>query len=94
MEEDRRYEKPRYEYPIRGLNWTAGLGQPAGIYWLDGRSVLAGHGSDAEAYLLAQGAILAATLRFEPDPLEKNHRGRRIEILASRRFVNIENVRT
>src|SRR5687768_13260916 len=57
MEEDRRSEKAKYEYPVRGLNWTAGVGQPAGIYWLEGRSLIAGHNSAAEDYLLRMGAI-------------------------------------
>ena len=87
MEEDRRYEKPKYEYPIRGLNWTAGVGQPAGIYWLNGESVIAGHSSDAEAYLLTEGAVLVATLRFDADPLEKTHRGRTVERVRPRRLV-------
>jgi hypothetical protein len=84
MEEDRRYEKPKYEYPIHGLNWTAGAGQPAGIYWLDGESIIAGHESDAEAYLLAAGAVLVATLRFDPDPTEKTHRGRTVVAVQPR----------
>ena len=87
MEEDRRYEKPKYEYPIRGLNWTAGVGQPAGIYWLEGASIIAGHGSDAEAHLIGAGAILVATLRFDPDPLEKIHRGRTVTRVQPRRML-------
>lgn len=87
MEEDRRYEKPKYEYPIHGLNWTAGVGQPAGIYWLNGQSVIAGHGSDAEKYLLSQGAVLIGTLRFTPDPLERSHRGRSVAKVSAVSFV-------
>lgn len=79
MEEDREKLKAKYSYPVRGLNWTAGVGQPAGMYWLEGRTVIAGHGTAAEAYLLAQGAVLAATLRFDPDPAERRFNGRIID---------------
>lgn len=81
-------EKPEYEYPIDGLNWTAGLGRPAGIYWLNGESVIAAHHSPAEAYLLAMGGILIATLRFDPDPTEKSHRGRTVERVRPRQLIS------
>lgn len=44
------------------------------MYWLDGRTVMAAHDSPAEARLLGAGAALIATLRFDPDPLERVHR--------------------
>jgi hypothetical protein len=84
---DKEYEKPEYEYPIHGLNWTAGVGQPAGIYWLDGECVIAAHHSHAEQYLLTIGAILVATLRFDPDPLERRHAGRHIQKVEPRELV-------
>ena len=62
---DKKYEKPKYEYPIHGINWTAGIGRPTGIYWLDGDSVFAVHGSRAEERVLELGGILIATLRFD-----------------------------
>jgi len=73
------YVAPKYEHPIDDINWTAGVGQPAGVYWLRGKSVIAGHGTIAEEHLLRDGAILIATLRFDPDPLERSHTGRVIE---------------
>lgn len=76
---------PKYEHFYDEINWTAGVGQPAGVYWLDGRSRIAAHDSLAEAYLLAQGAILMATLRFDRDPLESGHSGRHVERLSARR---------
>lgn len=83
---DKRYERPEYEYPIRGLNWTAGVGQPAGMYWLDGRTLIAGHGSLAEDYLLAMGAIHIGTLRFDADPLERSHPGRVVDTIPASAF--------
>lgn len=70
---------PKYEHPVDDINWTAGVGRPAGIYWLAGRSVIAGHGTAAEQNLLDRGAVLIATLRFDADPLERSHAGRIVE---------------
>ena len=75
----KKYEAPQYEYPIHDINWTAGVGRPAGVYWLDGRTTIAAHDSVAESVLLEQGAILIATLLFERDPLESRHRGRTVD---------------
>lgn len=67
------------EFPIEGIAWSTGLGQPAGIYWLAGRCAIVGHGSPAEARLLGAGAVLIATLRFGPPSYETSHRGRTIQ---------------
>jgi hypothetical protein len=77
------YEAPKYEHPVDDINWTAGVGQPAGVYWLGGESRLAAHESAAERYLLEQGAILIATLRFDPDPAESVHRSGRVERISA-----------
>jgi hypothetical protein len=79
----KKYEAPKYEHPIDDINWTAGVGKPAGVYWLDGRSVIAAHDSAAESALLERGAILIATLRFDRDPLESRHPGRVVEALSA-----------
>jgi hypothetical protein len=70
---------PEYFLDVHDRHWSGGLGQPAGIYWLDGRSVMAAHASRAEEWLLERGAILVGTLLFERDPLESSHPGRPIE---------------
>lgn len=80
---DKKYEKAQYEHPIYGINWTAGIGRPTGIYWLDGASLFAVHGSLAEDELVARGAILMATLRFDGDPLEQSHRGRTVDTVPA-----------
>jgi hypothetical protein len=59
------------------------VGRPAGIFWLDGRCVMAAHDTIAEARLLEIGAILVGTLRFDPDPLESVHPGVAVERVAS-----------
>jgi hypothetical protein len=80
----KKYEAPKYEHPVDDINWTAGVGRPAGVYWLDGRSVIATHDSAAESVLLDQGAILIATLRFDRDPLESQHHGCTVERISAR----------
>jgi hypothetical protein len=70
--------------PVAGLfqddiNWTAGVGRPAGIFWLGDRCVMAAHESVAEERLLALGAVLVGTLRFDADPLETVHRTGTVE---------------
>jgi hypothetical protein len=83
LDSRREYEAPKYEHPVDDINWTAGVGQPAGVYWLDGQSLLAAHESAAEQYLLERGAILVATLRFDQDPLETVHRSGRVDRISA-----------
>lgn len=77
--DERGCNAPGYEHPVHDLRWTTGLGRPAGVYWLQGRSLIAAHESPAEAWLVAQGAVLVATLRFDADPLETRHDGRALD---------------
>jgi hypothetical protein len=70
----KKYEAPKYEHPIYDINWTAGAGQPAGMYWVEGRILMAAHGSAAEDALLRLGGILVASLIYSPDPIESVHR--------------------
>lgn len=74
------------EYEHHEINWTVGVGRPAGVYWLEGRSVIAAHESPGEERLLAQGAVLVATLRFDRDPLDASHGGRAVERVSPRRI--------
>lgn len=71
--------KPDHHLPAHDINWTEGAGQPTGIFWLDGRCVMATHGTAAEAHLLEAGAIAVATLRFGPDFIEGTRPGARVE---------------
>jgi hypothetical protein len=73
------------EYEHHEINWTAGVGQPAGVYWLGGRSIIVAHESPGDARLLAAGAVLIATLRFDADPLETVHRSGTVERIDARR---------
>jgi len=81
---------PKYEHPVDDINWTAGVGRPAGIYWLAGKSVIAGHGTAAEQHLLDRGAVLIATVRFDADPLERSHAGRIVERVHPRVLVRLD----
>lgn len=80
---DKKDSRDAYEYPIFGINWTAGIGRPAGMYWLVGRTVLAAHGSFAEDRLISAGAILVGTLRFDACPLERSHAGRVVDRVSA-----------
>ena len=71
MKNDRRKTgDPGFEQYQDDINWTAGVGRPAGIFWFGDRCVMAAHGTAAEERLLEQGAVLLRTLRFDADPLE------------------------
>jgi len=76
------YEKPKYEFPIDWQDWCTGAGQPAGIWWLDGRTFFAGFGSLAETRLAEAGAFHVATLQFERDMLESRQSGRTVDLVA------------
>ncbi|HEX2168536.1 MAG TPA: hypothetical protein VHG09_14975 [Longimicrobiales bacterium] len=87
----RKPEDPGLEYYQDDINWTAGVGHPAGIFWLAGRCVMAAHESAAEERLLELGAVLVGTLRFDADPLETVHRKGSVERIgvsrATREFL-------
>jgi hypothetical protein len=78
-------EQEGFEYRHYDINWTAGVGRPAGVYWLHGRSIIVAHESPGEERLLAQGAVLVATLRFDPDPLETRHARGAVDRVTARR---------
>jgi hypothetical protein len=86
MKRDRRApEDSGFEQYQDDINWTAGVGRPAGIFWLGGRCVMAAHETPAESRLLELGAVLIGTLRFDADPLETVHRTGRVERIAAAR---------
>jgi hypothetical protein len=72
------------EFEHHEINWTTGVGRPAGVYWLAGRSVIVAHESPGEDRLLAEGAVLVATLRFDRDPLETLQRGHAVQRVCAR----------
>jgi hypothetical protein len=74
-----RYEKPKYEFPIDWQDWCTGAGQPASIWWLDGRTFFAGFGSLAEASLAEAGAFHVATLQFHSDVMDSRQRARTVD---------------
>lgn len=84
MKRDRsKPEDPGFEQYQDDINWTAGVGQPAGIFWLGGRCVMAAHESAAEERLLGLGAVLVGTLRFGADPVETVHRRGTVERMSA-----------
>lgn len=83
--ESRTPEDPGFEYYQDDINWTAGVGRPAGIFWLGGRCVMAAHDTAAEDRLLQLGAVLVGTLRFDADPLETVHRKGTVERIDASR---------
>ena len=81
--ESRKAGDPGFEQYEDDINWTAGVGRPAGIFWLDGTVVMAAHGSAAEDRLLERGAFPVATLRYDPDPRERVQRDATVERVPS-----------
>jgi hypothetical protein len=86
MHED---ETPGHILEVRDFEWSGGIGQPAGIFWMNGRSVIAPLGGPAEQRLLDQGAVPVATLIFTPDPLEATHPGHIVERLSAREMRDV-----
>lgn len=76
-------ERLRDLFAVYDFRWAGTAGRPAGIFWLDGRCVMAGHGSPLEERLIEQGAILVGTLRFDPDPLEASHPGHAVDRMTT-----------
>lgn len=72
-----------YFLDVREHDEAGRPGAPAGIFWLDGRSVIAAHASRGEQRLLDCGAILVATILFGRDPLESTVAGRTVERVPS-----------
>lgn len=83
-------DSPEYEFPVVGTFWAKSVELGAGVFFLDDRTYVAGHGSPAERQLLERGALRIATLCFDPDPREASHPGRPLILLgmreAARRF--------
>lgn len=67
--------------------WSAGVGCPAGIYWLAGRCTIVGHGTAAEAVVRVRGGILVGTLRFGPGPYETRRPSSEVRRLAAWQLV-------
>jgi hypothetical protein len=80
-DESMSYEKPEYELPIAGVAWTRGAGHPAGVYLLRGRCYFVALDSPAERVLVEKGALHMASVRFDPDPLEKPHANRSVRLV-------------
>ena len=59
-------EKPKYEDQSADYADQQGVGARAGVFLLEGRFHVAGHASLAERRLLDRGALLVATLSFDP----------------------------
>lgn len=79
-----KFDSPEYEFPIAGSAWTHRVELGAGIYYLDGLTHVAGHGSAAERDLLQRGALLFARLHFDQNPYEGRQPGRTVHALSVR----------
>jgi hypothetical protein len=77
-------DKPDYHLPIAGSAWSSSVELGAGIYFLEGRTHVAGHSSAAERALLERGAFLIASLRFDREILERSHASRSVPVLDVR----------
>ncbi|HEV2131128.1 MAG TPA: hypothetical protein VGR27_08495 [Longimicrobiaceae bacterium] len=79
-----KFDSPDYAFPIAGSAWTHRVELGAGIYYLDGGTHVAGHGSAAEYDLLQRGALLVARLHFDQNPYEGRQTGRTVRALNVR----------
>ncbi len=80
-------DSPKYELPVPGSAWATKVELGAGIYFLEGRTYVAGHSSPAEQRLLERGAFLLASLRFERELLEGSHPDCTVQPLDTRQAV-------
>jgi hypothetical protein len=80
----------KFEVPVAGSAWITSVEQGAGIYFLEGRTHVAGHDTPAERTLQARGALLVALIRFDRDLHESALLDRVVEPLgayqAARKF--------
>jgi hypothetical protein len=81
------------ETPLFGYDWSAGIGQPAGLFWLEGRCIVAGLGTRAEAYLTTRGAVPVGRLHFGRDPLEGRVPGARVTPVVASRVADAADLR-
>ncbi len=79
-----KFDSPDYEFPIAGSAWTNRVELGAGIYYLDGSTHVAGHGSAVEHDLVQRGALLIARLHFDQNPYEGRQLGRTVRPLSVR----------
>lgn len=82
-------EYSELEKAIAGSSWISSVELGAGIYLLDGRTHLAGHSSPAERLLVERGALLVASIRFDPDPHEAAHPTRSVRVLGHREAASL-----
>lgn len=73
-----------FEVPVAGSAWITSVDQGAGIYFLEGRTHVAGHDTPAERALRARGALLVALIRFDRAWVETMILGRRVQRLEAR----------
>jgi hypothetical protein len=88
-----KFQRPKYEFPVEGIRRTAGVGQPAGLFLLDGDLHVVARWSAAEADLLERGAIHFANLRFDHEAVGESRAWPPVRPLgaasAARRFARL-----
>jgi hypothetical protein len=82
-------EFSKYELPVAGSSWISSVELGAGIYFLDGRTHLAGHSSPAERALVERGALLVASIRFDGNAQESYRDAHRVRVLAAGEAVGV-----
>jgi hypothetical protein len=73
-----------YQLPVAGSSWISSVELGAGIFFLHGRTHVAGHSSPAEHWLLERGALLVASIRFDREPHETYRPGHGLRGLGPR----------
>ena len=69
---------PKIVFPAPDLVWRPAFEPGAGIYLVGAELHFATLDSPREAELVAAGALRVGTLRFDADPRERSHPGRRV----------------
>lgn len=77
-------EVQHLEAAFADSSWISSVELGAGIFLLDGRTHLAGHSSPAARSLVARGALLVASVRFDRCEHESYHAARSIRLLPPR----------
>jgi hypothetical protein len=76
-------ESVDFESPIAGSAWITSVELGAGIYFLEGRTHVAGYSTPAERALLERGALLVASIRFDRELLESSRAGHTVQTLGT-----------
>ena len=74
---------PKFVFPAPDIVWRPEIEDGAGVYMLGTALHFVTPGSAMELEVIEAGALRVGTLRFDADPTERTHRGRRVRPVAA-----------